>query len=90
MNKRDLVDAVAARTGGPKTDAAVAVDAVFSAITDAMKKRDKIAISGFGAFEARFVNERMARNPRTGEPIPVPAHYAPKFKPGKGLKDAIS
>lgn len=90
MNKRDLIDEVAARTGGGKADAAAAVEAVFEAISDAMKKRDKVAISGFGAFEARFVNERMARNPRTGEAVPVPAHYAPKFKAGKGLKDAIA
>ncbi len=91
MNKKDLVDDVAARTGAAKTDAAVAVDAVFEAITDALKRRDKIAISGFGSFEARFVKARQVFNPRDRAQSTIkPAHYAPKFKAGKGLKDEIA
>jgi DNA-binding protein HU-beta len=89
MNKRELVDAVAAASGLTRKDAAAAVDAVFDTITDSLKNRDKVAISGFGAFEARHVSAREARNPQTGATVHVPAHYSPKFKAGKALKDAV-
>jgi DNA-binding protein HU-beta len=90
MNKQDLVDQVAARTGHTKVDAAAAVDAVFNAIADALKSDDKVAVSGFGNFEARKVAERMARNPRTGQAVKVPAHRSAKFKPGKALRDSLA
>jgi DNA-binding protein HU-beta len=89
MNKRDLVDAVAESTGTSKVDAQAAVDAVFDAIAAAMVQRDKVSISGFGNFEARFVKARMARNPQTGASVPVPEHHSPKFKPASALKDAV-
>lgn len=88
-NKNDLVAAVAESTGLSKTDAAAAVDAVFLAITTALKEGDEVRLVGFGTFA---VTERAAsegRNPRTGEKISIPASKLPKFKPGKGLKDAI-
>jgi len=88
-NKNDLVAAVAESTGLSKTDAAAAVDAVFLAITKALKEGDEVRLVGFGTFA---VTERAAsegRNPRTGEKISIPASKLPKFKPGKGLKDAI-
>ncbi|MCB2223200.1 MAG: HU family DNA-binding protein [Actinobacteria bacterium] len=89
MNKKDLIDAVAEKTGATKVDAAAAVDAVFEAIEGAMIARDKVAIAGFGNFEARFVAARMARNPQTGAQVPVAAHHAAKFKPASALKDAV-
>jgi DNA-binding protein HU-beta len=89
MNKRDVVDAVAARLGRPKTEMAPAVDAVFAVITEALEHGEKVAISGFGNFEARRVAERTARNPRTGQPVVVPAHLAPKFKASRNLKEAL-
>jgi DNA-binding protein HU-beta len=89
MNKKDLVDAVADSTGHSKVETAAVVDAVFAAITDALGKREKVAISGFGTFEARFTAARTARNPQTGASVPVPARYSPKFKPASGLKDAV-
>lgn len=88
-NKNDLVAAVAETTGLSKTDAAAAVDAVFQAITNALKEGDEVRLVGFGTFA---VSERAAsegRNPRTGEKISIAASKQPKFKPGKGLKDAI-
>lgn len=88
-NKNDLVAAVAESTGLTKTDAATAVDAVFQAITNALKEGDEVRLVGFGTFA---VTERAAtegRNPRTGDKIPIPASKLPKFKAGKGLKDAI-
>ena len=89
MNKRDVVDAVAARLGRPKTEMAPAVDAVFAVITDALVHGEKVAISGFGNFDARQVAERTARNPRTGEAVVVPAHKAPKFKASSNLREAL-
>jgi len=89
MNKRDVVDAVASRLGRPKTEMAPAVDAVFAVITEALEHDEKVAISGFGGFEARPVAERMARNPRSGEPVLVPAHRAPKFKASRNLREAL-
>jgi DNA-binding protein HU-beta len=90
MNKRELVDAVAASTGIARKDAASAVDAVFDTIGATLESRDKVSISGFGTFEARFVAAREARNPQTGATVPVPARYSPKFKAGKALKDAVA
>jgi DNA-binding protein HU-beta len=89
MNKRDLIDAVAATTGEPKNQVASMVDAVFGAITGALQGREKVQIAGFGNFEARFVKERTARNPQTGAAVQVPAHHAPRFKPAKALKDTV-
>jgi DNA-binding protein HU-beta len=89
MNKKDLTDAVAAKTGTSKVAAAAAVDAVFDSISEALVARDKVAIAGFGNFEARFVAARMARNPQTGAQVPVAAHHAPKFKPASALKSAV-
>jgi DNA-binding protein HU-beta len=90
MNKRDLVDAVASRTGRPKAEVALAVDAVFTGITEALQRGEKVAISGFGNFDARQVAERLARNPRTGESVVVPAHIAAKFKASRNLRDTLA
>ena len=90
MNKNDLVAAVADATELSKGDAAKAVDAVFDTIQNALKAGDEVRMVGFGSF---LVSERAAsegRNPRTGEPIKIPASKQPKFKAGKGLKDAVN
>lgn len=90
MNKNDLVTAVATNTGLSKADATKAVDGVFGAITEALKSGDEVRLVGFGTFA---VTERAAsegRNPRTGEKIQIAASKQPKFKAGKGLKDAVN
>ena len=89
MNKRELIDAVAEKTGTSKVDAAAAVEAVFDTIGAALVRREKVAVSGFGNFEARHVNARMARNPQTGASVPVDEHHSPKFKPASALKTAV-
>lgn len=90
MNKSDLVDAVAAATSGTKAEAQAHLDAVLSSITDALKKGDKVSLTGFGTFEVRARAARTARNPQTGETIQVKASKAPAFKAGKSLKDAVN
>ena len=90
MNKNDLIDAVAERTGLAKSDAARAVEAVLGAITDTLAKGEAVALSGFGSFVTKVRSARTGRNPRTGEPVAIPASRAPAFKAGKALKDALN
>lgn len=90
MNKNELVAAVAESTGLSKSDAAKSVDSVFDSITDALKKGDEIRLVGFGTFSVAERAASEGRNPRTGEKISIPASKQPKFKAGKGLKDAVN
>ena len=90
MNKNDLVDAVAERTGLAKSDAARAVEAVLGTVTETLQKGDQVALSGFGTFVAKARAARTGRNPRTGEAIAIPASRVPAFKAGKALKDALN
>ena len=90
VNKNDLVAAVADSAGLSKADATKAVDSVFDTITDALKQGDEIRLVGFGTFAVAERAESEGRNPRTGEKITIPASRQPKFKPGKGLKDALN
>ncbi len=93
MNKSDLVDSLADKTGITRADASRAVDALFSTdggiISRALKKGDRVQITGFGTFEARKRKARTGRNPRTGESIKIAASKSPSFRAGKGLKDGI-
>ncbi len=89
MKKVDLINHVAKEAGLSKVDAGAAVDAVVSGITGALAKGDSVSLVGFGTFSVTNRAARTARNPRTGAPIQVPASKAPKFKAGKGLKDAV-
>ena len=90
MNKNDLIAEVADDTGLSKTDAAKAVEAVFESITRALKKNQEIRLVGFGTFHVAKRAASKGRNPRTGEEIEIPASKQPKFKAGKGLKDAVN
>ena len=90
MNKNDLVASVADNAGLTKADAAKAVDGVFDAISDALKKNDDVRIVGFGTFSMAKRKATTGRNPRTGEAIQIAASKQPKFKAGKGLKDAVN
>ena len=90
MNKTELVAAVAEKSGLSKDAAKKAVDAVVESITEALQAKDKVALIGFGTFEAVKKEARQARNPRTGETIKIKASYQPKFKAGSGLKEAVN
>ena len=89
MKKVELISHVAESAGLSKADAGAAVDAVLSGITGALSSGDSVSLVGFGTFSVTARAARTARNPRTGEPIQVAASKAPKFKAGKGLKDAV-
>jgi DNA-binding protein HU-beta len=88
MNKTQLVDALAARMGDRKA-AATAVDGLLATIVDTVKGGDSVSITGFGVFEARARAARVARNPRTGETVDVPATTVPAFRPGSGFRTAV-
>ena len=90
MNQGDLADAVAEATGAKRAEAARVVEAVLDAIRDGLKRGEKVGISGFGSFEAARREARRGRNPQTGEQVQVPASTSVRFKPGKGLKDALN
>ncbi len=90
MNKNDLVAAVSGSTGLSKADCGRAVDSVFDSIADALKAGQEVRIVGFGSFNVTHRKASQGRNPRTGEPISIPASNQPKFKAGKGLKDAVN
>ena len=90
MNKNDLVAAVADKSGLSKADTTKAVDSVFDCITDVLKSGGDVRLVGFGTFNVTKRAASMGRNPRTGEAIKIPASNQPKFKAGKGLKDAVN
>lgn len=90
MNKNDLVAAVADSAGLSKADSAKAIDAVFDSIAGALKKGGEVRLVGFGTFHVAQRAATEGRNPRTGEKIKIAASKQPKFKAGKGLKDAVN
>jgi nucleoid DNA-binding protein len=91
MTKADLVQ-LASEAIGPgitKKDCAVVVDAFLNAIKDAMAEHKNIEIRGFGTFKVRERKSRLARNPRTGDPVEVPPRAVPVFKPSKDLRALV-
>lgn len=89
-NKNDLIGVVADKAGLTKAQAGEAVDAVFDAITAALKAGDEVRLVGFGTFAVSQRKASVGRNPATGAEINIPASNQAKFKPGKGLKDSIN
>lgn len=93
MNKSDMVQALADRTGLSRADATRAVEAVFDPdtglIAEALRGGDRVQITGFGTFEAKERKARTGRNPRTGTEIRIGPTVSASFRPGKALKDAV-
>ncbi len=90
MNKNDLIAAVTTASGLTRNDAVKAVEGVLSSITGALKKGDEVRLVGFGTFSVAKRQASTGRNPRTGEAMQIKASSQPKFKAGKGLKDAVN
>ena len=90
MNKQDLISSVADQSGLSKSDTGKAVDAVFDSITKALSGGGECRLVGFGTFSTSRRKASTGRNPRTGEPMQIPASTQAKFKAGKGLKDAVN
>jgi integration host factor subunit beta len=87
MTKAELVEEVARAAELNKRDAEVIVETVFDSIISALHKGEKVELRGFGSFRTRERGPRRGRNPKTGEPVDVPAKRVPYFKPGKELKE---
>ena len=90
MTKSELIDAIAARGELTKARAEQVVGCVFDVMTEALQRGEGIEIRGFGSFTVRPYKPYSGRNPRTGEPVPVPAKRLPFFKVGKELKELVN
>ena len=90
MNRTELIDALAAKTGSSKADAGRNIASLIEVITATLKKGDKLTLFGFGTFEVRKREARNGRNPQTGAAIKIKASKAPAFKAGATLKAAVN
>lgn len=90
MNKAELISVMAEKSGMTKKDSERALNAFIEAVEDALMKRDRVQLVGFGTFEVRERSARKGRNPQTGEEIDIPATNVPAFKAGKALKDIVN
>lgn len=89
MTKADLVEVVSKKANLTAKAAREAVQAVFGSISDALKKGDKVVVTGFGTFMVRSRKSRTGRNPQTGAPINIPSRKTPGFTAGKALKKVV-
>jgi DNA-binding protein HU-beta len=87
MNRKELVDALANKTGKSRKDANAYLDVFIDVVKDELRTGGSVNLVGFGSFVVKDRPAREARNPRTGEKIQIPPRKAPVFRPGKGLKE---
>jgi integration host factor subunit beta len=90
MTKAELVEDVADAAELTKKDAERLVEIVFESIIETLNQGEKIELRGFGSFRVRERGARRGRNPKTGDPVSIPAKRVPYFKPGKELKELIN
>ena len=90
MNRTDLIDRLAARTMTlTAEDAELSVSLILDSLASALVRGDRIEIRGFGSFALSYRPPRQSRNPKSGEPVRVPAKYVPHFKVGKELRERV-
>ncbi len=89
MNKGELVKKMAEISGTTKVTAEKLLDAFMKAVEETLSKGDKVVLVGFGSFQVVTRSERKGRNPRTGEPLKIPAKKVVKFVPGKKLESLV-
>lgn len=90
MNKSDVIDAISTATDLSKNVAAQALEAFMELIMKSVSKGVPVALIGFGTFDLTERAERTGRNPKTGEAIKISAAKLPRFKAGKGFKEAVN
>ena len=88
--KNEIIDAIAERTGLSKREAGSAYDSFLDAITQALRRGERVNVAGLGNFTVAERAARQGRNPKTGEAIQIPASRNVKFKPGKELKETVN
>jgi DNA-binding protein HU-beta len=89
MTKADLIERLAAKADLPRPRAEEILNHVLDDITDGLKRGEKVNISGFGTFTVSNRKARTGRNPKTGDPIDIPATRSAKFRAGKNLRDSL-
>ena len=89
MNKAELIDSIAEKTGHTQADTIKTIDALMETIEATVAKGDKVLLVGFGTFEPHLRAARAGRNPQTGEPLEIAEATLPKFTPGKLFKDRV-
>jgi DNA-binding protein HU-beta len=89
VTKQEFTDEVASKSGLSKRDASKAVDAFLETVTETLRNGDSVSFTGFGKFSPQHRNARRGVNPRTGEPVEIPAARVPKFSAGSSLKAAL-
>ena len=90
MNKAELVELIANKTGTSKRQSEECIDLVVNAITKSVAKGEKVTLVGFGTFERRDRRARKGRDPRSGTEIDIPAKKVPAFSAGKQFKQAVN
>lgn len=90
MNKRDLVSQVARRTGVPPATVAAVVEEILAVVRDTVARGQRVVLAGFGTFERVRRNARVGRNPRTREPVKIPARTVAAFRPGTAFRAAVA
>lgn len=90
MNKTELISAAAELSDVRKKDAEQVLDAAFSLMAQALSNGERVQLTGFGTFEVKEREARVGRNPRTREPVEIPATRVVQFKPAKALKDSVA
>src|SRR3981189_3915145 len=90
MTKAELVEDVARAAELTKKDAERLLEIVFESIIESLNQGEKIELRGFGSFRVRERGARRGRNPKTGDPVSIPAKRVPYFKPGKELKKVVN
>ena len=90
MNKEELVEAISKETELSQKDSKACLNAFIDTVTKELSKGHDVTLIGFGTFSVGKRAARTGRNPRTGETIKIPSSKAPKFKPGKALKDSVN
>ena len=90
MNKPELIAAAAEKAGLPKKDAERLLNAAIDTVIAALARGERVQLTGFGTFEVKEREARVGRNPRTKEPVEIPATRTPAFKASKALKDIVA
>ena len=90
MNKQELIERTAERTGLSKKDCGIALDGLLGSVTEALQAGEAVKLTGFGSFEVKRRAARAGRNPQTKEAVEIPAQTVPVFKTGKILKDSVA
>lgn len=90
MNKAELIAAVSQNSGMDKKTTGLVINAFLAVVTDTVKTRGSVKLTGFGTFTTRQRNARCMRSPKTGEKIQIPAIVVPHFKAGKLLREEIA